>query len=330
MTRISLVLLMSILLTLEACGVPSPLCFRMTCPGPYYREFEIGADTYSILYMNYFMNELSPTYLAPVPVDPLDERLLKGAQEHVLYRAGELARSKGAKYFAVLHKDDWNIISEWSRFNNRLVYSPNYEPGAGIVIRLLSEQVRSLQSSNDRVYEVNTLLKDLSERNPSLAEYSKRVHEEELLQNDSAGFRRWRSSVTDYDTLDSFKAKYEALYGKGVGSAWPSDSTIETKVTPRVPSDSFELSISDRRLIAPLRFLHECVQLADKHGYEVFKLVNWTPEEHRTKRLSGRLYIWFQTKATVVLQHHSEPESLDPVFVVNEIRKQIEIGRVWP
>lgn len=60
MTRISLILLMSILSTLEACGVPSPFCLRMTCPGPYYREFQITDDTYSIVYMNYFMNELSP------------------------------------------------------------------------------------------------------------------------------------------------------------------------------------------------------------------------------------------------------------------------------
>jgi len=116
----------------------------------------------------------------------------------------------------------------------------------------------------------------------------------------------------------------------GVGSAWPSDSTIETKVTPQIPSDSFELSVSDRRLIAPLRFLHECVQLADQQGYEVFKLVNWTVEEHRTKKIGGRLHIWFRTKAIVVLQHQNELGSLDPVFVVDEIRKQVEVGRVWP
>ena len=98
MTRISLILLMSILSTLETCGVPSPFCLRMTCPGPYYREFQIANDTYSIVYMNYFMNELSPTDSTPIPVDPLDERLLKGAQEHVLYRAGELASDPSSKH----------------------------------------------------------------------------------------------------------------------------------------------------------------------------------------------------------------------------------------
>jgi hypothetical protein len=33
--------------------------------------------------------------------------------------------------------------------------------------------------------------------------------------------------------------------------------------------------------------------------------------------------VWFRTKATIVLKHQNEPDSFEPVFVVNEIRPNV-------
>jgi len=342
-------LLISIVFAVQACGVslhnlpplypeykayykaPSYSCFRVDCSVAYgYHDIQIDNDTYFISYMSYFSNGLLPTSFYPTLVwmDADNERLIKGAQEHVLYRAAELSKSEGAKYFAVLHKDDWNLISEWIHLRKIEDY-PHYEPGAGIVIKLLHKYPSSLQSNDNRVYPVDALLQQLPERNPGLADYSKQILREELSHNLN-GFSRWRSSVNEYDSLDAFETKYKALYGTEHRPAWPSNSTIETMVSPQTSSGPFELSISDRRLISPLRFLHECVQLAVQEGYEAFKVMNWTVEEHRIRRSGGRRYVWFRTKATIVLQHQKEPQGLEPVFVVDEIRKNVELGRVWP
>jgi hypothetical protein len=56
-----------------------------------YASYQIDERTYLVAYQNYFSS---------VPVegkwaDPFDGKWVKGAQEYVLYRAGELAKSKG-------------------------------------------------------------------------------------------------------------------------------------------------------------------------------------------------------------------------------------------
>lgn len=197
-------------------------------------------------------------------------------------------------------------------------------------MRLLYEYSSAVEPNDDHVYEVNTLLQQLPERNRALAKYLKQVPEESLIQIGSIGFLRWRSSVNDYDSLDAFERKYKSLYGTELRDVGVWNSTIETTIVPRTPSGQFEISISDMRLIAPLRLLVECVKLADQKGYEAFKVVDWTVEEHFVRRGGWRRYMWFRTKATIILQDHKEPESLEPVFVADEIRKAVEAGRLWP
>lgn len=348
-------LLLTSLLTLTACGVSlrvpyaqdalypeykaynhNPSCYPCLGGQYGYHDIAVDSETYFISYMTYFRNGLLPTSYFPtrVKMDASNERLLKGAQEHALYRAAELTKSKGKKYFAILYKDDWNLIREWSASKDtthgrQFSEYPDYDPGAGIVIRLLHQYPSTLQSIDDRVYEVDTLLQQLPEKNHGLAEYSKQAPRYELSDN-LTGFRRWRSFVKEYESLDAFEAKYRALYRTEHRSAWSSTSTIESTVVPQSVSGSFEFSISDRRLISPLRFLHECVRLADEKGYEVFEVVDWTVEEHRVKRNHGLRYAWFLMKATIVLQHQKKSDDVSSIFVVDEIRKNVEIGRVWP
>ncbi|OQW30090.1 MAG: hypothetical protein A4E19_11080 [Nitrospira sp. SG-bin1] len=69
--------------------------------------------------------------------------------------------------------------------------------------------------------------------------------------------------------------------------------------------------------------LRECVKLADREGYPVFTLEDWITEEYRPGRYCddwNDKNAWFRTKARLVLHHHAETNSLDPVFVVDKIR----------
>jgi hypothetical protein len=74
----------------------------------------------------------------------------------------------------------------------------------------------------------------------------------------------------------------------------------------------------------PVALLRDCVLLADEMGFEVFKLKGWTVEEHRDTGSSRYQWrVWFRTTAEVVLQHEKGPDSLEPVFVVDEIRSNV-------
>lgn len=55
---------------------------------------------------------------------------------------------------------------------------------------------------------------------------------------------------------------------------------------------------------------------------------NWTVEEHGNINKYGKA--WFLTKATIILQHQKEPASLDAVFVVDELRQNIDVTKVKP
>jgi hypothetical protein len=317
--------LLYILLTLDACGASfRPLYFQGP-EGYGLQHIQLDEDTYFIAYMDYSRN-IGGAY---------GQKLLQLAQEYVLYRAGEVAKSRGAKYFVVLHKDDWNFMSElkvrksigngYRRFN--MSYD-DYDPGAGVVMRLVHDSPSSTKPNDDRFYEVDMLLQQLPKQNRALADYVKKFHDESLIQSGS-GFHRWRSSIHEYDSVDAFERKYKSLYGRAPHDA-ERNSAIETKVVPQATSDQFELSISDMRLIAPLRLLVECVKLADQNGYEAFKVVDWTVEEHFVMRPKGRRYMWFRTTATIILQHQTNLESLEPVFSADKIRKNIEVGQLWP
>ncbi|BFU90945.1 MAG: hypothetical protein NTAFB01_21320 [Nitrospira sp.] len=64
--------------------------------------------------------------------------------------------------------------------------------------------------------------------------------------------------------------------------------------------------------------------LAEREGFEAFKLKNWTVEEHRDDPTQVRLgRAWFKTSVDVILQHQKEPNNLDQVFIVDEIRPNV-------
>ncbi len=74
----------------------------------------------------------------------------------------------------------------------------------------------------------------------------------------------------------------------------------------------------------PLTLLRDCVLRAEKIGFTAFKLTDWTMEEHRDTGPSlSQWKVWFRTTATVIPQHHKESDSLDPVFVIDEIRSNV-------
>lgn len=320
MRRIYCFLLLFILASLGACSVPVLPRYQpfpegsASAPLQGYSDIQLGGDTYLILYRN---------HLSDYAVDPLDDKWLYGAQKYVLYRAAELAKSKGASYFVVLHKDDWNLISGL-RGTNWTARS-YVEPGAGIVMKVLYEYPSSVQSNDDRVKEVDILLKKLPEQYPGLADYVKIQSQDALVLNGVNEFRRWRLSVSGYHSVPVPGTKHKTLFGAEDTKFEPGSTVISQN-----PSGQFELAIWDDRLITPLRLLTECVKLAEQERYEVFKLEDWIVEEHRTSGGLGGSSVWFRTKVTIILQHQKDAESLDPIFVVDEIRKNVEIGRVWP
>lgn len=316
-------LLVAILFTLNACSVSvhtfSSLVSEPTAyfqgPGGYgLQQVQLDEDTYFIVYMS-------------------DRRVgdPQVAQEFVLYRAGEVAKSRGVNNFAVLHRDDWDFLSERGisiqsgPFSHRMKRLDDYDPGAGIVMRLVHESAMSVKRNDDRVYEVDTVLQQLPKRNRALADYVRTVPDESLIRDGWLRFHPWRSAVTVYESLSAYDRKFKGLYGKDHRDV---TGHIETTVVPQTPSGSFEMSLSSMALIPPLYFLHKCVQLADQEGYEVFKITKWVEEEHISQ--GEKRYMWFRTTATISLQHQKEPKSLEPVFVVDEIRKGVEIGRLWP
>lgn len=278
-----------------------------------YASHQIDERTYLIVFQDYFSG---------VPVkgkwaDYLDEKWLKGAQEYVLYRAGELTKSKGAHSFVVLHKDDWNQVSyESGRYGG-----PRFMPSAMVLIRILDKHSSSIPGDEDWVVEVDQLMNSLVQKNIGLAEYlgMSSPHEGTVKISDNR-FIRWRSSIiiSDIGSAHPFSL-HDGWFGRGYSP--------KTEIT-KLPSGSFDIAMSGPYMVSPVELLLQCVKLADREGYGAFKLDDWTVEEHRDVDLRYRR-IWFGTKAHVVLQHHQKSsESLDPVFVVEEIRSNVNAGNI--
>ena len=278
-----------------------------------YASHQIDESTFLIAYQNYF----SSVSIEGKWANPFDEKWLKGAQEYVLYRAGELAKSKGAKYFAILHKDDWNQIF----FSEGLFHGPHFSPGASIVMRVLDRNASSVPKGEDHIYEVDKLLESLVQKNIGLAEFQRisLPHDGTVKITDNR-VTRWRSSVSGYDS-ESVPLVRKSFWWGGFHLFWSFEPGTEII---KNPSGAFEIAMWDRVLVSPDQLLLECVKLADREGYEVFKLENWTVEEHRANGDRGDRRIWFKTKANVVLQHNQKKsESLESVFVVEEIRSNV-------
>jgi hypothetical protein len=145
---------------------------------------QIDEGTYFVTYANY----LNIARSQEQQINPRDDKWIKVAQEYVLYRAAELAKSKGTNYFAVLYQDDWNVLNTWSPQHD-------VQPGAGLVIRLFNSYPSEIPTGDGRVYEVEILLQTLTEINRGLAEYAKKPLPDDSGNKNGSDFRRWRKSV---------------------------------------------------------------------------------------------------------------------------------------
>jgi hypothetical protein len=186
-------------------------------------------------------------------------------------------------------------------------------------MRVLDRNASSVPRDEDHIYEVNKLLESLEQKNIELAEHQgiSLPHDGTVKITDNQ-VTRWRS-VSDYDS-ESVPLVRKSFWGGGFQIFWGFEPG--TEITKK-PSGAFEIAMWDRVLVSPVQLLLECVKLADREGYEVFKLENWTVEEHRADGDRGDRRIWFKTKTNVVLQHQKTPGSLEPVFVVEEIRSNV-------
>lgn len=311
MRRICFVLLMLFMLpVLGACSTLGHPRYQPLPKGiiafPYqgYGDVQIDERTYFVHYDQYFVPSFKDFLWRE---SGLDGRWLKGAQEYVLYRAGELTKSRGGSHFVVLHKDDWNAIGSYRHKHGR---SPMIRPGAGILMRILHRPPYLLPKDEGSVYEADTLLASLVERNVGLAEHHGQSASGDETTAHNNQFTRWRSSSygLDHALVPSFRWFN--------GKFWEFDSPETT--TAKVSANVFEVVISSRSWISPLQMLWQCLEIAGEEGYEVFRLEKWTVEQY------GQAFPWFQTRAKVVLQHQMEPESLLPVFEVEQIRASVD------
>ena len=271
-----------------------------------YHDIQIDESTYFVTYQNYngvFGSKFS-------------EKWLKGAQEYALYRAGELAKSKGANYFVVLYKDDWNLTDI---MHNKYGPIDIIRPGAGLVIRVWSDYPFAIQPNDDRVYEVDTLLRSLPKKNSGLADYEKKNSPGEFMENTGNEFHRWRTSVNAYDSVPVPGYPVKTLFGEHFKFV-PGINITKRSI------GNFKIAIWNKSFlpVLPISVVRECATLAEREGFEAFKLENWTVEEHRDDPTQVRLgRVWFKTSVDVILQHQKEFNSLDPVFIVEEIRPNV-------
>lgn len=311
-------LLLFILPTLGGCYFPGhpryqPFSLKNVLSAPLqgYKDIPIDERTYLVRYDGYYSH--SPQHGFLLWTDVLDEKWLQGAQEYTLYRAGELAKSKGEKYFIVLYKDDWNLMGALKGKYGPIIST---HPGASLMVRVLSDYPSSMQPNDDRVYEVDKLLQSLAEKNSGLAEHHNKTPSDESTENTGYKFSRWRSSVSGYDSVP-VPGHWEKPWL--VSAYFKFESGISTT---KGPNGNFQVAgwVDYFRPSLPLSLLRDCVLLAEGMGFEVFKLKNWTVEEHRDR---DSRKVWFRTTAEVVLQHQKESDSLHPVFVVDEIRSNV-------
>lgn len=191
-------------------------------------------------------------------------------------------------------------------------------------MRMMDAEAGLIGDNEYRVYGAEALLESLPRNNSGLAKYQRTAGSpEDKGQHLTNGFQRWRSSISAYDSVP-----LPAIKGKG---AWAGHEYYVLQpgvAVKKLGADKFEISIWDEMHISPMQILAQCVDLADREGYRTFKLASWTVEEyhgsptnHSARPYWGRL--WFKNIVDVVLQQQHELTSLEPVFVVDEIRSHV-------
>lgn len=166
----------------------------------------------------------------------------------------------------------------------------------------------------------------LPQENRGLAEYQGTAGlPEDESEHAPDGFQRWRSSSSPYDSVPLPAIKQASWFP--VFQAY--DRLQPGSQVTKSAADRFEIAIWDEVQVSPLQILSHCVELADREGYKVFKLANWTVEEY-TDVYSNSLdhiyrkgWIWFRSTVDVVLRQHKDPNSLEPVFDVDELRSRL-------
>jgi hypothetical protein len=331
MRQVCFVLLMCLLPMLSACAAPvypryQPVaedslgaarlcknCFG-TVPQHGYSDYQIDECTYLVTYQGFNpAGTGSWRYLS-------HEEWIEMAHDYVLYRAAELARNKGAKQFVILHRDDsnqaWRV---WESYRDRygrytsVEVVMGYTPGARVLIRLLPNDGAAYLGSGDHVHEVDSLLAVLMKGNARLAAQLETAAAQENVRASKSRFIRWRAPVLIENTA------LERSLTTRQSSLLDADITEESHGV-------FGIVLWSRLPLSAIDLLRQGVKTADQEGYEVFKLVNWTTEEYRYGRHWNNWNdrnAWFRTKARLVLQHQREPNSLDPVFAVDEIRNNV-------
>lgn len=320
MRRICFVLLVLTLPTLGACAAPvypryEPIwgtTFR-GLPQQGYSHHQIDARTYLVTYQTFNAGGISSgRYLS-------NEEWIVMAHDYVLYRAAELARSKGVKHFVILHREDSNqAFREWVSSKSKYGYS-NSEivrgstPIARVLIRLLPNDEEINSSSENHVEAVDRLLEVLTERNAWLAAQLRTGAPQEKVRASKSPFVRWRAPVLrgDSDLGRALKTRRSSL--------------LDTEITEEVPG-VFGITLWSRLPLPAIDLFRKCIKIADQEGYAAFRLEEWTVGEYRPGTIWNDWIdstAWFRTKARVVLQHQKDANSLDPVFVVDEIRTNV-------
>ncbi len=323
--------LLAILLTVGACAAPvypryqpaaedslgaARLCKNCfgTVPQHGYSDYQIDERTYIVTYQGF-----NPAGIGPWRYLPHEEWIAM-THDYVLYRSAELARSKGARQFVILHRDDsnqaWRV---WKRYRDRygrydeMELIMGFTPGARVLIRLFADQRASILESDGQVHEVDTLMARLTKSNAELSNQQGVGLSHNYAPANDRRFVRWRVPVLLDDT------------GLEPSLRNRKSSLLDTEIIEDTRG-VFKVVQWSRSPLSPIDLLRECIRIADQEGYPVYKLEDWTTAEYRPGRSWNDWNdwsAWFRTKARLVLQHQSEPNSLDPVFVVDEIRENV-------
>lgn len=313
-SSICFLLMLLIIFALGACSSPSHPRYQPIAAGGFklepqqgYSDYQIDGRTYLITYQG-FNSDTARSWRGLS-----HEEWIVMAHDYVLYRSAELARSRGAKQFVILHKDDSNQSWRVSVGKSHGQAIRGFIPSAQVLIRLLADDKASIVGSEGQVYDVITLITRLTKSNAELAKRLGVGSSPDTTTADEHRFVRWRVPVL--------------LDDSALGPSWTKrkNSLLDTEIAADVPG-VFGIVQWSRLPLSPIDLLRECIRIADQEGYPVYKLEDWTTAEYRPGRSWNDWNdwsAWFRTKARLVLQHQSEPNSLDPVFVVDEIRENV-------